>query len=261
PNFIVGTVVDAETSVPVKDITIVAVEDTSGFPWFPLAEIDSVGNFRLGPLPFGNYKVAALTGFNGDVNYLSEYFNDQRSFYQANVINLDNSLVNNIDIQLDKGAVIQGFVDLSSGDDFLAAGGDTLDGMPVVAYDSQSGKVASFDFVQFNGGWRINRLLPGSYKVQVVPQPTGFASTYLGGGDWFDDASNAVVTLNYGDMTSDQIIELEQASGAISGVVSDSLTGLPLSSIFVGAYDASGHLVGYALTDYDELSGRQTSAA
>ena len=260
PNFIVGTVLDAATSKPVTDVLIAALEDSSGFPWFPLAEIDSLGDFKLGPLPQGNYKLVALTGFSGDVPYLSEYFRDQRSFYQANIINLDQPRIDNIDFALETGGVIQGFVDLAAGNGFYPAGGDTLDGMPVVAYDSQSGKVASYDFVQFNGGWRIDRLLPGSYKVQVVPQPTAFAATYLGGGDWFGDAANTVLTLNWGDVTPEQKIELEKANGAISGTVIDSLTGSPLSSVFVGAYDGSGHLAGYALTDIDEISGRQTSA-
>ena len=260
PNFIVGSVLDAATSKPITDVLIAALEDSSGFPWFPLAEIDSVGDFVIGPLPQGNYKLVALTGFNGDVPYLSEYFHDQRSFYQANIISLDQPQVDNIDFSLETGGIIQGFVDLSAGNEFYAAGGDTLDGMPVVAYDSQSGKVAGYDFVQFNGGWRIDRLWPGSYKVQVVPQPTAFASTYLGGGDWFGDAANTVLTLNYGDVTPDQKIELEKASGAIIGTVTDSLTGSPMSSVFVGAYDGSGHLAGYALTDFDEISGRQTSA-
>jgi len=259
-NFILGSLFDAGTSKPVTDVTVVALEDTSGFPWFPLAEIDSLGAFQLGPLPQGRYKVLVISGFNGDSPYLSEYYNDQRSFYQANIVDLDHPRVDNIDIDLEKGAVIQGFVDLAAGNDFYAAGADEMEGMPVVAYDAQSGKVASYDFVQFNGGWRINRLLPGSYKVQVVPQPGDYAATYLGGGDVFDDAANSILTLNYSDVTPDQIVELEQANGVISGVVVDSLTGEPLSSIFVGAYDAGGHIVGYSLTDIDETSGRQISS-
>ncbi len=260
PNFITGAIVDAATSEPVTDITVAALNDTSAFPWFPLAEIDSVGGYKLGPLPPGKYKVVALTGFNGDVNYLSEYYANQRSFYTATVVDLFQPLVENVDFNLEAGGVIQGFVDLAPGDNFYPAGGDTLDGMAVVAYDVQSGKAAGFDFVQFNGGWRINRLMPGDYKVQVVPQPTPFAATYLGGGDWFEDADNAVLSLDFGDVTPDQMIKLEQANGAITGVVTDSAAGTPLSSVFVGAYDASGHLVGYALTDYDAVTGRRISS-
>ncbi|MBN1464464.1 T9SS type A sorting domain-containing protein [candidate division KSB1 bacterium] len=259
PHFIAGHVLDAETNAPVTDVLIAALEDTSGYPFYPLGEIDSLGNYTIGPLPMGHYKVVALTGLSGENDYLTEYRDDQRSFYAANVINLDKSLVPDVHFMLERGATIQGYVDLA-GDSRLRAGADTLAGLPVVAYDSETGAVASFDYVQFNGGYRINRLLPGTYKVAAIPQPSGFATTYLGGGATFDATQNKILALAFGDVTADQIIALDRAAGTITGTVTDSATGLPISSVFVGAYDQTGHLVGYALTDYDARTGLQISS-
>ena len=260
PHFISGKIVDAETAAPVTDVLVAALEDTSGYPFFPLGAIDSLGQYSIGPLPTGQYKVVALTGFSGENDYLTEYYNNQRSFYTADVIYLNQAMVADINFNLEKGAVIQGFVDLIAGDGVQYAGAETMDGMPVVAFNTENGTVASFDYVQFNGGYRINRLLPGTYKVATVPQPSGYATTYLGGGGSFDASENTILSLNFGDVTTDQIVELDKANGTITGTVTDSATGLPLSSVFVGAYDPTGHLVGYDLTDYDASTGLQTSA-
>ncbi|MBN1560600.1 T9SS type A sorting domain-containing protein [candidate division KSB1 bacterium] len=258
PHFISGHVRDAENDAPVTDVLVAALEDTSGYPLFPLGAIDSLGNYRIGPLPTGHYKAISLTGLSGENDYLTEYNDNQRSFYTAKVIDLNQSEVTGINFELERGATIQGYVHLDS--ESFRAGADTLAGLPVVAFHEESGTVASFDYVQFNGGYRINRLLPGHYKVAAIPQPSGFAATYLGGGATFDAAQNSIVNLDFGDVTADQIIELGKGTASITGTITDSATGLPISSVFVGAYDQTGHLVGYALTDYDARTGLQISS-
>ncbi|MBN1481293.1 T9SS C-terminal target domain-containing protein [candidate division KSB1 bacterium] len=259
PHYITGTIKAADNQSPVTKALIAALEDTSGYPVFPFGAIDSLGSYSIGPLPQGQYKVVALTGFMGDDDYLTEYYTNQRSFYDASVVNLNTEFVTGINFMLEKGATIQGYIDLLPGPGIQRAGDDKMSGMPVVVFDAESGTVASYDFVQFNGGYKVNRLLPGNYKVATVPQPSEYATTYLGGGDWFADATNAVVSLNFGETTADHIIELEKAQGTITGTVKDSVNGQPLSSIFIGVYDMSGHLVGYDLTDYDPATGQQTS--
>ncbi len=258
PHYITGQLTDAQSSLPVEDVLVAALEDTAGYPVFPIGAIDSLGNYAIGPIPQGLYKVAAVGGFNGDTAYLTEYYNNARSFYDAQTINLEQTIVGDIDFALEKGAVIEGFVDRMPGAGFAPA--DDMVGMPVVVYNAENGHVASFDYVQFNGGFRINRLLPGSYHVAAVPPSSGYAVTYLGGGNLYGDAANATVTLNFGDTASGQVIEMEKATGSIGGTITDSLSGQPLSSIFVGVYDVTGHLVGYDLTDYDASTGQQLSS-
>lgn len=259
PHYITGTIKAAENQAPLTDALIAALEDTAGYPVFPFAAIDSLGSYSIGPLPQGQYKVVALTGFVGSNDYLTEYFTNQRSFYNASIVHLNAEFVPDINFFLEKGATIQGYIDLLPGPGVQRAGADKMSGMPVVVFNAESGTVAGYDFVQFNGGYRVNRLLPGNYKVATVPQPSDYATTYLGGGDWFADGSSSVISLNFGETTVDHVIELEKAQGTITGTVVDSLNGQPLSSIFIGVYDMTGHLVGYDLTDYDAMTGQQTS--
>jgi len=258
PHFISGSLVEAESGQPITDVLVAALDDTSGHPWFPFASIDSLGQYTLGPLPQGLYKVLALTGFNGETDYLSEFYQDQRSYYTADVIPLNQERVENINFVLEKGATIQGFVHLN-GSAPLSAGADTLEGMPVVVYHAENGKVASYDHVQFNGGYRIDRLMPGEYKVAVVMPSSDYSTTFLGGGVRYDAVENSELSLTFGDVTSDQIILVNQASGTITGVVSDSATLQPLSGVLIAAYDPTGHIAGYDLTDFDPYTGRQES--
>ena len=254
-NSITGTLTMAADNAPLTDVTMVALEDSSGFPFFPFGEIDSLGHYELGPLPQGTYKVIALTGLDDDPGLLSEYYNDQKSFFTAEVVDLSDSLVENIDFALEQGATIEGYVQLSD-DGGYRAGADTLDGMPVVAFDAETGYVASYDFVQFNGGFRIDRLLPGTYKLMTVPTPSEYATTYLGGGMAYEEAQTDI-SVNLGEVSGDHVITLQTAAGRLTGTVTDNATGSPLSGVFVGAYDATGHLVAYDLTDYDARTGKQ----
>lgn len=258
PHYITGWLKDADTALPVEDVVVAAVEDTAGYPLFPLGAIDSLGNYAIGPIPSGNYKVGVLSGFNGETDYLTEYYDNVRSFYDARVISTTQAVVPDINFTLEKGAVIEGFVDRKVGAGFEAA--DDLVGMPVVVYNAESGRVASFDYVQYNGGYRINRLLPGSYNVAAVPPSSGYTVSYLGGGHIFGDAANTSISVDFGQTSSNNIIEMSKADGRISGTITDSETGEPLSSIFVGVYDVTGHLVGYDLTDYNASTGEQESA-
>ena len=196
----------------------------------------------------------AVSGFERNVTYLSEFYNGKRDFAGADVVNLTTTEFPNVDFTLDKGATIHGFIDLAAGGAQYNAGADTLSSFPVVAYEATTGKVASYTFVQFAGGYRIEKLLPGAYKVMAMPVNPPFASTYWGGGDNFSDPASQTVPLSFGQ-TADCNIELEQAAGSITGKVLNAVSGLPLSQIMVVAYDASGHPVGLGMTDTDFVSG------
>ncbi|NOY60746.1 MAG: carboxypeptidase regulatory-like domain-containing protein, partial [Calditrichaeota bacterium] len=171
-RFFTGTVTDAQTGAPTRAVSLIAVNDTSAYPFWPFAKIEDNGEYSLGPLPQGKYKILALTGFGRDEGYLSEFYDGKLQFDEADVLNLSAGEMSNINFALKKGAVIEGFVDLAPGDAVHWAGKDTLDGIPVVAFEAETGKLASYDFVQFNGGYRIEKLFPGSYKVMTLPIPS-----------------------------------------------------------------------------------------
>ncbi len=247
-NKIRGRVTEAATGTPANPLYVIALEDTSGYPVYPWAAVSDSGDYELRALPRGRYKLLALTGFKGKTDLLSEFYGGERSFYRAAAVNLDRPLLENIDFALEKGATIEGFVMMPDG---RRAGADVLSGVPVVAYD-ESGRTASCDFVQFNGGYRIDRLPAGRYKVAVLPSAHECAAAYFGGGDRFDAAETQSVLLDFGVTADETNLFLKTAAGRITGTVTDSSTGLPLDNVLVAVYDPTGHAVAFALSGADE---------
>jgi len=227
-------------------------------PLLAFSDIDSLGDYVLGPLPSGSYKALAVSGFQNRHKHLTEFWNGVRTFAEASVIEINAPrIAENINFTLDRGAIIQGFVDLDSGGSYRA-GADTLDGVPVIVYDAETGKVASYDFVQFSGGYRVDRLLAGSYKVLVMPAMAPFASTYFGGGATLEDPASSTVTVDFGDVV-DADVQLDQATGSISGKVVDKDTQQPVFMAMVIAYGSSGHPAGVAISGVDFATGNITS--
>jgi len=235
---------------------LVAVNDTSGYPYLPFAEIDSVGDYKLGPLPAGKYKLLALVGLDKNIPYLSEFYDSSRSFATAQVLELTGGEYPDVNFTLDRGATIQGFVELSEG---YHVGVDTLGDFPVVVLDAETGEMVNFTMVQFSGGFRMSRLLPGTYKVMSLPIYPPFAVTYWGGGNDFADSESQMVTLDYGEKAEANIV-LEKATGSISGRVYNAETLQALSNIMVIAYDQTGHAAGIGMTNVDLETGQSIDA-
>ncbi len=261
-KYFTGTVKDAISGAPVTNIVLFALDESFAYPYIALQmflkkQVKENGDFRLGPLPAGRYKLIAVAGgLEFKTDYLSEFYDGVRDFTAAQVVTLGQSDQGGIHFTLDRGAVIQGFVYLPHNGGTIRAGADVLDGFPVLVYHAESGQLASLDFVQFTGGYRIDHLLPGNYKILALPTLAPYAATYYGGGDTFMDPSSQIVTLTqYGEI-KDCPITLEQANGSIAGHVwADGQPAKGLSQVMVIAYDASGHPCGLAMSDMDIRSG------
>lgn len=253
-GFITGRVTNNDDGRRNTDVILLALNQ-SGYPEFTFGEVDFEGNYALGPLVSGPYKVLAISGYQQDHQYLTEFYNGARTFDKARVININAPQnTTNIDFTLDRGAIIQGYIDMDIGSGMVQAGADTLHDVPVIVYHANTGKVASYDVVQFNGGYRVDRLLPGNYKVCVFPGRDPFACGYVGGGDTFNDPNNRIIHVNYGDVAN-QNIEIGMATGSISGNVNDRDTQQPISGTMVIAYDQTGHAVSAAVSDTDFNTG------
>lgn len=259
-KWIRGRISDAGTDVGKSFYRLFALQDSSALPYLSLGmlihsnQMDSAGHYRLGPLPAGKYKILALAPFSGFNNYLSEMYGGARDFNSAAVVTLGSSDVNGVDFKVERGGTIQGYIDLpQEGGGTVRAGADLLDGFPVVVYEATTGQMASLDFVQFNGGYRVDHLLPGTYKILALPAVAPFAATWYGGGATFATAG-ATMTVGYGE-TVQCDITLERGSGAIAGTLRDFDTTLPLSQALVIAYDATGHPVGLGMSDMDLATG------
>ncbi len=246
-KFITGQITDNQSGVALSDVMLFALEDSSNTPFPAFGQSNEEGAYRLGPLPNGNYKVLALAG---DDVHLSEYFDGARDVNAAQALTVNNGNVGPVNFTLDSGAIIRGFIDLAAGAPVHYAGADTLEGFPVLVFNADNGELAGCDFVQFNGGFRVNQLLPGRYKVVALPVAAPFAATYYGGGAAFDDDNSMVVPLDYGTVT-DASIELAQASGVISGKIIAADTQKPLTHALAIAYDLTGHPVGVGMADAD----------
>lgn len=247
-KFIRGSVTDAVNGQAVASAMIVAINDSSKNPYPALGQVESDGSYRIGPMPRGHFKLLALTGLSDKDVYLSEYYDGKRDFASAASVTVAAADVAGVHFTLDRGATIQGFIDLAAGNDQFHAGDDTISGFPVLAYSTVDGTLANYAFVQFNGGYRIGRLLPGTYKVLALPMSPVYAATYYGGGATFADPACKTVTVNYG-ATADVTVELHQAKAAISGTIMAGDTKKPLAKAMAIAYDATGHPVSLALAD------------
>ncbi len=159
---------------------------------------------------------------------------------------MDGNVIGGINFTLEPGGVIEGFVDLAQGAQEYLAGRDSLDGFPVFAMDAESGEIINYNFVQFNGGFRIDHLPTGQYRVMVLPIVAPYTATFWGGGQNFDDTNSHVLDLARGE-TENITLELNQASGRLQGSVTHQMTGAPLKGVAVMAYDINGHVKGFDL--------------
>ncbi len=240
-----GHVYGSDGTTPVPATTILALNADSNLPEFAYGEAGTDGAYTLAPLPSGDYKLLAISA---DDKHLSEFYDGAYRLEDANLVHVDApNATDGIDFTLNEGSVIRGFVHLPDG---LPVGADTTYRFPVVAYDANTGLMVDYAYVQFPGGFRISKLLPGQYKVAALPILYGYAVTYVGGGDSFDDEATGTVNVGPGAAV-DVSITLEQGSGSIAGTVTEQGTGEPLDFAVVMAYDVTGHAAGFGLVGAD----------
>ncbi|MDW7680310.1 MAG: T9SS type A sorting domain-containing protein, partial [bacterium] len=247
-KFFKGQLSDAVTSESINKALMVAFIDSSGFPFYTLPNIGYYGSYELGPFPSGKYRILAAADHDQKDFYLPEFYENATLFEDANVLELVEDNLENIDFRFDKAAVIQGHIDLAEGTEFQSAGEDTLFNFPVVLFNATDGSFSRNAYVQFDGGFRLPRLLPGSYKLAAIPIESPFAATYYGGGDNFEDSESQTIQVEAGQIL-DLNIELEKASSVIDGNVTSIATGEPVTNCLVITYDRTGHATGMGITD------------
>jgi hypothetical protein len=247
-KFFRGQFSDALTGESINKALMMAFVDSSGFPFYNISNVDYYGSYELGPFPSGKYRLLAAANHDQKDFYLAEFYENARTFADAKVLEIIDDDLENIDFAFDKAAVIQGHIDLAEGVGYKPAGEDTLFNFPVVLFNAPDGSFSRNAYVQFDGGFRLPRLLPGSYKLVALPIESPFAATYYGGGNDFEDSESQTIQVESGQVL-DLNIELEKASSVISGHVTSKTTGEPVANCLVIAYDPSGHAIGMAVTD------------
>lgn len=247
-KFFRGQLSDVSSGESINKALMAALVDSSGFPFYVLPKIDYYGSYELGPFPSGKFRILASADHDQKDFYLPEFYENATTYDEAKALELLNDDLENIDFAFDKAAVIQGHIDIAAGAGYQPAGDDTLFNFPVVLFNAEDGSFSRNAYVQFDGGFRLPRLLPGSYKMVALPIESPFAATYYGGGNRFDDVESRTIQVQAGQIL-DLSIELEQANGVISGNVTGKTTGEPVANCLVIAYDRTGHAIAMSITD------------
>lgn len=260
-----GTITGRVTAPGVADMTE-EVEFVIAYPqdlsaqgedlWFLFpAPVQPNGTYMIPGLPTGGYRVwvSTVNAGYGEIGFCPEYYGGAFNFEGGTVVQVtEGQTTSGIDVQLDREAIVQGFVSLPNG----SPAGDADVNVVLIAYDAQSGfpvgigvsdeaPVYTEDNNTFCAGYRIRGLPARSVKIAAVPYGAQAAVGYYGGGHTFDQGGS--VTLSAGQTYgSDVNIALAQGAATISGMVTSEDNGAPLNWVVVASYDLTGHLSGFA---------------
>jgi len=233
--------------------------DVEAFAYMFPIPVEENGDYAISGLPTGDYRVWAATDVSeyGEFGYAPEYYGGAYNFYDAELVSVtEGSTTSNIDIELDKEAIVEGFINLPGGS---PASDEEIEVM-VIAFDAGNFGPVGFANIEdapifmdenntFSGGYRIKRLPARDIKIAAVPVGYDANVTYYGGGHTFDQGST--ITLVAGQQyTGDVNIQLEASSQTISGRVTTE-DGEPLNYVMVTSYDLTGHISGMSLSGFD----------
>ncbi len=236
-----GTVTHALTGQPLANVRVRVVRATGSSAGSDYT--DAAGSYRVDDLPAGTY--FAITDGDG---YLNEIYDGVPCPGGCNLALgtpievVANSDLTGIDFQLDRLGSLSGTV-------IDAATSGPISGVRVEAW-TEAGSYAGTGFTGGLGEYLVDELLPGNYFL--VFDPDNHA------GELYDDlpchdgncdvttGTPVAVALNATTGGVDAALDL---LGAISGIVTDSLTGGPIDGVRVEIWDAESDYVTSTTTD------------
>jgi protocatechuate 3,4-dioxygenase beta subunit len=116
-GYISGKVTDIGLN-PIQDFMVGAYSEKCGGIWDGWTSTDENGNYRIGPLPPGDYFVLACTSCN-DLNYVQVWWDSSNGTFDCNnalsVTVAANQTTNISDFKLIPGAIISGIVEDKDG--------------------------------------------------------------------------------------------------------------------------------------------------
>jgi len=237
-----GTVTDAATGLPVKDIFVEVLDANGGRVETATTQAD--GTYQIPTtLPSGSYEVR----FNADERfascaYVTAYYNNKLTEDGANLVNITApTMVDHIDAALGRGSMIFGKVT------------DAVTGAPITSGSiriyNADGTFAMSGRLSFLGGYHSETGLPsGSYRVKFSDNDGGYID------EFYNDklslaAANPVVLSAPNDLTG--IDAALDKGGLITGHVTAKDTGAPFTDAYIVVYDSGGNEVGYGQIEDD----------
>jgi len=247
---IAGTVTDSATKAALAGICVQAYDSSGGA--VASTQTNSSGVYTLSALPTGSYLVGFVDCDAG--SYVTQYYNGKTTLASADPIAVTAGTTTS---GINAAMVTEGQITGTVTDSATQA---PLAGICVDVFDS-SGSILGSVSTDANGVYTSPRLAVGSYRV-------GFfncgASTYAS--QYYNDqatlASADPVTVTDGTTTSGINAALV-AGGQITGTVTDSVTGAPVTGICAEALDSSGNgikLLSTNATGAYTISGLQTES-
>ncbi len=219
---IAGTVFEPGGIVPVEGIWVSAWSETHA-EWVSFAATDSAGNYALSGVPEG---LNTLDFRDHSGTYAIEYYNDRIGFFAADLIQVTGTqAVTGLVTVLNLAGTMSGTV--------LAPDGVTpLEDFTVVALDPFTHDWIQSALTDAAGMYTIPGLRSGDYKVWALGSAHDFPDQYFDGETDRDLATTVNVNAP-GDTPGIDFVM--NASGTITGRLTDNATGDPISGVWVSA--------------------------
>jgi len=237
-----GTVTEATGGkLPIQDV-IVDVYEASGSELFELESTvtNAKGEYTVGDLSAGSYKVKFSLPFESKLNFAPEYFEDATTFASATpvVIAAEGEHENSISVELHEGATIFGRVSDGNGNPVKEA---------QISVFSAVGQTFEKNVVtNSNGEYTAVGLATGNYKLQISPPfGTNLVAQFYANEPTYTDAT--LIAAEAGKETKRDVTL--QTGGEISGRVTDAVSHNPIAEAFVIATNASGFELGFGFAE------------
>ncbi|HOW86788.1 MAG TPA: carboxypeptidase regulatory-like domain-containing protein [Candidatus Aminicenantes bacterium] len=241
-GVIAGRITDGEGN-PIENVQVTAY-DPAGMA-LQSASTDADGNYSVGRLPTGTFKILFNANTVETGSYLAEYYSDVYDLPSAAGISVTaGQTTGGINAVLGVAGVISGTVTVTDG---RPLSGANVYGFPP---DNSYSVMATTDIT---GAYTIRGVPPTDYRVRFRPASEDLTV------EWYNDragfAAADVVTVALGANVTGIDGVLSNETGLITGRVTNGL-GLPIEGVMVAAQDASLAVTSYSTpTDAD---GRYT---
>ncbi|MEN6560318.1 MAG: carboxypeptidase regulatory-like domain-containing protein, partial [Acidobacteriota bacterium] len=235
-GVIAGRITDGEGN-PIESVQVTAC-DPAGMA-LQSASTDADGNYSLGRLPTGTFKIRFNAATVASANYISEYYPDVLGLNEAQEIAVTaGNSTSGIDGVLAEAGAISGTITDSGGQACVSAN--------VYAF-SPDGSFSLSATTDAAGAYAIRNLPPGDYRVRFRPSTENMTV------EWYNDRADFtaadVVTVAAGATVSGLDAAFSSETGLITGLVTNG-SGDPVEGLTVVAQDAAIPAACYsALTD------------